>query len=89
VEEEAAAEETVVFDETGETEETATETVFPGEENTNETEIPGTGVGDTASDDASPDSSGGFELVDEAVDEDTGDPELDELEAEIARELEG
>jgi len=33
-------------------------------------------------------TNNGFELVDDAVDESIGDPALDELEAEIARELE-
>lgn len=33
-------------------------------------------------------TNNGFELVDDVVDESTEDPALDELEAEIARELE-
>jgi hypothetical protein len=46
----------------------------------------GTDTSLTALSEGSPNN--GFELVDEDVDDDTDDPVLDELEAEIARELE-
>ena len=88
VEEDAAVEETVVFDNSGEAEEAVAEAAFPAADSTNEAEIPATTAEEPSSDNSPANSAGGFELVDDGLDAGSGDPELDELEAEIARELE-
>ena len=82
-----------MFDEQGETEETPAASTFAATETGSDVDISG-GAEDTnvtTSTDMSPgdSSAGGFELLDDDdVDAGAGDPELDELEAEIARELE-
>lgn len=87
---EEAVEETVVFDETAEAEQIPSEHAFATEPN-DELDSPVAGsssvtpVATSTSDSVSND----YEVVDEDYgDGGSGDPELDELEAEIARELE-
>jgi hypothetical protein len=86
-------EETVVFDGSGEAEETSAESAFPGSENAAEGDVSAALLADTdfTGINVSPsESANEFEMVDD--DEaagGSGEPELDALEAEIARELEG
>lgn len=86
--EEVDIDETVVFDESTKTEKVASP--FSSVEIGNEAEIVASANNDTSSSanaDASLESAGGFELLDDDIDG-SNEPELDELEAEIARELE-
>lgn len=67
-------EEAIVFDAVEDTEDAPTTTTETTEDN--------------AEDNDPTEASSGFELVDDDLDEEVADPELDELEAEILRELE-
>jgi hypothetical protein len=86
--EEAKAEETVVFDDAGGEEDSATETAFVADETTAEADAPVISGADSTGGSPSGSETNEFELVDEVDGEDAGDPVLDELEAEILRELE-
>ena len=93
----AEAEETVVFDPKSEMEPAGSETTFPAESTLTPEAGGESGTGLDVTDYSAGKISNGaesfgndFEVVDDeyAVDKGTGDAELDELEAEIARELE-
>jgi hypothetical protein len=90
---EEPAEETVVFDETVEAEQDSSEHAFAMEPS-DEPDSPVAGsssldYGTTAGTSASDSVTNDYEVVDEDYgDSGSGDPALDELEAEIARELE-
>jgi hypothetical protein len=96
VEEENVSEEVVVFDdEEGDRASTPDAAFVPDETIGDNEEVPGSGTSETSnfidSEETSPSGSAvsDFEMLEDGeMDAGTGDPELDELEAEIARELE-
>jgi hypothetical protein len=86
---EEAAEETVVFDETVEAEQDPSEHAFATEPSDEPDDSQVASLVTTAATSPSDSVTNDYEVVDNDYgDGGSGDPELDELEAEIARELE-